>query len=301
VTGLTAPADGSIVVAVAGQGGPGLWRLPDATAALADLPATPPGCIPAPPQVGPPVELVPIGTTDGFGVPLDTAGRWAATRRDRFDVATVGADGSRMPVGTRRDGKPGRVWPDGSGGVWWMEAGAPGAVTLVHGRPGLPEQRLGPVNVAASALVPDLGGRAPLLAAPTGVYRTDGTRVLPGAASGGVVRADGRGWVLVDGRLVTLDGAAVIDAGERRGGQEPVAVQLAQGVAPAQLALPRATVGLDARGRPVVVTDGVVLAVGDDGVVSVVAQDARLHAPFTVEGGLVEQAANTLLRVDLPR
>lgn len=301
VIGLVAAADGSIVAAVAGQGGPGLWRLPDAAGALADLPPTPPGCLPAPPRVGPPVELVPIGTTDASGVPLDTTGRWAATRRDRLDVAAVGVDGSRAALGTRRDGKAGRVWPDGSGGVWWLEAADPGAVTLVHGRTGIPEERLGPLRVPASTLIPDLGGRPPLLGAPTGVYRVDGSQVLQGAVSGGVVRADGRGWVLVDGRLVTLEGTRVIDAGEGRGGQVPVAVQLAQGVAPAQLALPRATVGLDARGGAVVVTDGVVLAVADDGAVSVAAQDARLHAPFTVVGGLVEVADGTLLRVDLPR
>jgi hypothetical protein len=131
-------------------------------------------------------------------------------------------------------------------------------------------------------------------------------RVLDGRIGGGVVRADGRGWVLVDGRLLALDGdrvlGPVIDAGGRAGDVTPVAVQLARGVAPAALALPRATVALDPAGRAVVVADDVVLAVGDDGGVSVVAQDRRLMGLglFAAEGGLMAYNAGDVLRVDLP-
>ncbi len=78
--------------------------------------------------------------------------------------------------------------------------------------------------------------------------------VVGGRVAGGVVRADGRGWLLADGGLVALDGdhvlGAVIDPGDRRADTTPVAVQLANGVAPAALALPRATVALDGAGRP---------------------------------------------------
>jgi hypothetical protein len=72
-------------------------------------------------------------------------------------------------------------------------------------------------------------------------------------------------------------------------------------VPPTRLALPRAHAGLDARGRAVVVTDGVVLAVDDAGTVTPVAQDPRLDAPFTAAGGLVQDDDGTLSRVDLPR
>jgi hypothetical protein len=50
-----------------------------------------------------------------------------------------------------------------------------------------------------------------------------------------------------------------------------------------------------------VFSDGVVLAVTVDGTVTPVAQDPRLTAPVSVEGGLVQRGDDgALLRVDLP-
>jgi hypothetical protein len=124
--------------------------------------------------------------------------------------------------------------------------------------------------------------------------------------TGGVVRADGRGWFLADGRLVATDGATLlgilVDAGERRGDPVPAAVQLARGVAPGRLALTGARIALDATARPVVVcADGVVLrADPGTGAVTAIAQDPLLVAPTTVEGGIVQNTDGTLQRVDLP-
>jgi len=207
------------------------------------------------------------------------------------------------------------VWPDGSGGVWWLESPPGGAArTLVHATPA-GEQRFAPVpdpaptGGADAFLLTDLGGRPPLLATPVGAFRIDGgspVRTVEGRIDGGVVRSDGRGWVLADGRLLALDGdrvlGPVIDAGERSGDITPVAVQLARGVAPAAVALPRGTVGLDGSGRPLVVSDDVVLAVGADGGVTVVAQDRRLAGLGLVaaEGGLMAYDTGDVLRVDLP-
>ena len=62
-----------------------------------------------------------------------------------------------------------------------------------------------------------------------------------------------------------------------------------------------ASLGLDAQGRAAVLADGVVLAITTDGAVRPVAQDPRLTALTTVEGGLVQRGDNgALLRVDLP-
>jgi hypothetical protein len=71
-------------------------------------------------------------------------------------------------------------------------------------------------------------------------------------------------------------------------------------VPPDRLALSGAEVGLDAAGRAVVVSGGVVLRIDDAGTVSVAAQDPRLDAPFAAEGGLVQYDDGVLLRVDLP-
>ena len=182
-------------------------------------------------------------------------------------------------------------------------------MTLVHAGPSTDVRRFPPVPHpaprAGTTLLPDFGGRPPLLGTAAGAYRIDGGRadqVIPGRIDGGVVRADGRGWVLADGRLLALDGervlGPVIDAGERREDRHtPVAVQLAKGVPPDQLALPDASVGLDERGRAIVVSTGVVLAVDDAGVVTVVAQDARLDPRqgrlYPVEGGIVWSADGT--------
>jgi hypothetical protein len=267
--------------------------------------------------VAPPVTLVPVARAgrDTLGVPLGVDGRWAAGTPGG-EVAVVAADGTRTPVGVRSDGTRGRVWPDGSGGVWWLESADGGTPrTLVHATPAGEQRRFAPVpdpaptEGAHTFLVTDRGGRPPLLATAVGAFRIDGgapVRAVEGRIDGGVVRTDGRGWVLADGRLLTLDGdrvlGPVIDAGERRGDVTPVAVQLARGVAPTALALPRATVGLDGSGRPVVVSDDVVLAVGDDGAVTVVAQDRRLGglALFAAEGGLMAYDTGDVLRVDLP-
>ncbi|GAA3242175.1 hypothetical protein GCM10017691_46040 [Pseudonocardia petroleophila] len=304
---LVALPDGAIVLGTADA----LWRLPDAATALADLPPVPAGCVADPPAAGPPVGLVPVANTggDALGVPLGVDGRWASGRIDG-DLAVVGPGGP-VTLGPRRDGHLGQVWPDGGGGAWWLEVAGPDGelLTLVHALPGGEQVRSAPVRHPApregAALVPDLGGRPPLLATAAGAYRIDGgapVRVLDGDVAAGVVRADGRGWVLAGGRLLALERdrvlGPVIDPAAGPG--SPVPVQLAKGVAPERLALDRAVVGLGADGRAVVVADGVVLRVDDAGAVTVVAQDPRLDAPFTVEGGLVESVDGVLLRIDLP-
>ena len=98
--------------------------------------------------------------------------------------------------------------------------------------------------------------------------------------------------------MLALDGDPVIDGD---GPAEPVPVQLAKGVPPSRLVLGDATLGLDAQGRGVVLADGVVLAITLDGAVRAVAQDPRLTALTTVEGGLVQRGDDgALLRVDVP-
>ncbi|MBA3905817.1 MAG: hypothetical protein H0X35_03910, partial [Pseudonocardiales bacterium] len=122
------------------------------------------------------------------------------------------------------------------------------------------------------------------------------------------VRADGRGWLVAGDRLLALDDdrvlGPVIDGtgiDGRAGSGAPVAVQLAKNVPPARIALVGGSVTLDARGRAIVLSDGVVLAVTVEGTVTPVAQDPRLSGPVTVEGGLVERGDDGALpRVDLP-
>lgn len=313
VTALLVEPDETVAMIVHAGGGASLWRLPNPFAQLVDLPAAPADCVALPLPAAGPVALTPLGITgkDALATPLDTAGRWVSGKDERDSgLSVVGPDGARAPLGTRRGDPVDAVRPDGSGGVWWLESPAPGSLALVHARPGQVEERLPAApdpSGGAATLLTDLGGRPPLLGTPTGAYRiADGTatRVADGAVTGGVVRADGRGWVLADGRLLVLDGdrvrGAVIDPGDRRADAAPVVVQLAKGVAPARLALPRASLGLDARGRAVVFSDGVALAVDDAGTVTPVAQDARLSGVRTVEGGLAVVMDGTLLRVELP-
>ncbi len=151
-------------------------------------------------------------------------------------------------------------------------------------------------------LVPDLGGRPPLVATSAGAYRLDGTRVVDGPVTGGVVRPDGRGWLLVGGRVLALsDGRVLGPVIDGDGPATPVPVQLARNVPPARLTLGDAALGLDAQGRAVVLADGVVLAITADGAVRPVAQDPRLTTPIVVEGGLVQRGDDgALLRVDVP-
>jgi hypothetical protein len=214
-------------------------------------------------------------------------GYWASGRRDgdTASIELVRPDGSRTSLGLRVDGNLGNVWPDGAGGIWWLEGPQDAdLVTLVHARPGTQVRRFAPVlhpsTAQGSMLLPDFGGRPPLLGTAAGAFRIDNGRpelVVPGLIADGVVRADGRGWVLADGRLVAIDGdrvlGPVIDAGERRHDPDtPPAVQLAKGVPPDRLALlPRARVALDDRGRAIVVSHGVALAVDDADRVTVVA------------------------------
>lgn len=305
VSDLVATPDGALVLAT----GTAVWRLPDAVAALVPLPVTPAGCAAAPPAVGPPARFTPVANTAGdpLGVPLDVAGRWASGRLGTGAIVALSPDGGSTPLGRRLDGELGPVVPDGTGGVWWLET-TDGRAALVHGRPGMPEQRFPAVDLPdRPALLSDLGGRPPLVGTAGGAFRIDGgiaQRVVAGRIDGGVVRPDGRGWVLADGRLLALDGdrvlGPVIDAGTGRDDAGPVVVQLAKGVAANRLGLPRAHLVLDASGRAVVVSDGVALAVTTDGAVTVVAQDPRLDTLFTVEGGLVRFDEGTLQRVDLP-
>jgi hypothetical protein len=230
----------------------------------------------------------------------------------------VSPDGSRIPLGNREDGNLGDVWPDGAGGVWWVEVPESGLATLVHARPGGDVQRFAPVPHpqlgGSTGLLTDFSGRPPLLGTAAGAYRIDGghaEQVIPGRIEVGVVRADGRGWVIADGRLLALDGeqvlGPVIDAGERRHDLDtPVPVQLAKGVPPDRLALPRwSRVGLDERGRAIVIAGGVVLAVDDAGAVTVVARDGRLDPRrgriYPVEGGIVWSADGIASLIVLPR
>ena len=157
-----------------------------------------------------------------------------------------------------RSGRTGRAAPGG-----WRGR------RPVHARPARPETRLPPVPLPASSmsLVPDLGDRPPLVATPEGAYRLDGTRVVDGPVTGGVVRADGRGWLLAGGRVLALaDGRVLGPVIDGTGPGAPVPVQLAKGVPAARLVLGDASLGLDAQGRAAVLADGVVLAVTTDGV-----------------------------------
>jgi hypothetical protein len=306
VDALAVEPDGAVVLAVRGPDAPALWRLADPDAALAELPPPPVGCGPAAP-LAPPVTLVPVARPGGdtLGVPLGADGRWAAGGTDPAgEVTLLAPDGTRTPVGARDADATGFV-PDGAGGIWWWEPEG----GLVHAdRAGLQRHPADPPG-AALALVPDLGGRPPLLATEAGAFRLAAGGPVPvveGPVDGGVVRADGRGWLLAGGRLLALENDRVlgpaIDAGDRRADATPVAVQLARGVAPAALALPRAAVALDARGQAIVIADDVVLGVGDDGTVTVLAQDRRLVGlPVSAaEGGAVATGSGELLRLDLP-
>jgi hypothetical protein len=293
---LVTTPDGGLVGATRQE----LWALPP-NVPLEDLPPTRSDCVPDPPPAGPPAGLVPITNTgtDRLGVPLGVDGRWVSGTRDG-QISTVSADGrTRVPLGVRQDAAPGPVWPDGAGGVWWLEGATP-----VHARPARPETRLPPVPLPAEGLtlIPDLGDRPPLVATPDGAYRLDGTRVVDGPVTGGVVRADGRGWLLAGGRVIALDdGRALGPVIDGSGPAAPVPVQLAKGVPPVHLVLGDASLGLDAQGRAAVLADGVVLAITTDGAVRPVAQDPQLTALTTVEGGLVQRGDNgALLRVDLP-
>jgi len=293
---LVTTPDGGLVVATRQE----LWAVPP-NVPLEDLPPTRSDCVPDPPPSGPPAGLVPITNTgtDRLGVPLGVDGRWASSTRDGR-ISTVSADGrTRVPLGVRQDALPGPVWPDGAGGVWWLEGATP-----VHARQARPEARLPPVPLPAErlTLIPDLGDRPPLVATPDGAYQIDGTRVVDGPVTGGVVRSDGRGWLLAASRVIALDDGRVLGPViDGSGPAAPVPVQLAKGVPPAHLVLGDASLGLDAQGRAAVLADGVVLAITTDGAVRPVAQDPRLTALTTVEGGLVQRGDNgALLRVDLP-
>jgi hypothetical protein len=291
---VTTP-DGGLVVATR----QGLWALA-ANAPLEDLPPTRSDCVPDPPAAGPPATLVPITNTAPTG--------WA--RRSAWTGAGRAAPATARSAPSPRTAAPACRWAGGwtprrarlagrGGRRWWLEGTTP-----VHARPARPETRLPPVPLPASpmSLVPDLGDRPPLVATPQGAYRLDGTRVVDGPVTGGVVRADGRGWLLAGGRVLALaDGRVLGPVIEGTGPAAPVPVQLAKGVPAARLVLGDASLGLDAEGRAAVLADGVVLAITTDGAVRPVAQDPRLTALTTVEGGLVQRGDNgALLRVELP-
>ena len=271
---VTTP-DGGLVVATR----LGLWALA-ANAPLEDLPPTRSDCVPDPPAAGPPATLVPITNTgtDRLGAPLGVDGRWASSTRDG-QISTVSADGrTRVPLGGRLDAAPSPIWPDGAGGAWWLEGTTP-----VHARPARPETRLPPVPLPASpmSLVPDLGDRPPLVATPQGAYRLDGTRLVDGPVTGGVVRADGRGWLLAGGRVLAArrrPGAGPGDRGHRASRAGAGATRSRGVPAPGSCSATRRS-GSTRQGRAAVLADGVVL--GDhegDGAVRPVAQDPRLTA-----------------------
>lgn len=312
VTAMALDDRGSLVLAVGGAKGrrDGLWTLPDAASHLEDLPSPGADCAAEPPSVGPPATLTEVAGYSGspLGIPLGVDGRWADATADGGELFVVDPDGDRASVGQRRDGNLGIVVPDGSGGMWWTEVQETGQETtyqLVHGRPGRSQQRLEPVtgidDSGGTLLITDLTGTPPLVGTPDGAFElVDGRarRVFDEPVEGGVIGPDGRGWLLSDGRLLSFDGQnarAVIDSDEKTANGElvgaarvaPVAVQLACGVPPEQLALPRAQLGFDADGRPMAFSDDVVLTVTDDGAVQVVAQDDRLISVgvWPVEGG----------------
>lgn len=306
VAAMTLEDSGSLVLAIDAPEEPdALWVLPDAAKHLEDLPSPNADCVASPTPFAPPATLDTVSDSAGsrLGVPLGVDGRWAdssAGAGKSTELFVVDPDGDRTSVGRRRDGSLGSVVPDGTGGMWWVEVDEtdPEDHRLVHGRPGEPEQRAEPVrgidDYGGSMLIADLTGGPPLLGTPDGAFElVDGQarQVFDGPVDDGVIGPDGRGWLLSGGRLLSFDGQdarTVIDAVDTD--TAPVSVQLRRGVRPEQLTLMRAQLGLDVDGRPLVVSDDVVLAVTDGGAVQVVAQDEQflqMTNVYPVEGGTV--------------
>jgi len=114
----------------------------------------------------------------------------------------------------RRDGDLGAVLPDGSGGVWWLESPGATRVTLVHGRPGVSEER--------SAAVPRPApgeGSLPKGVAPSRLALPDATVGLDPAGrvvvvSGGVaLGVDDGGTVAVLGQDARLQALSAVEGG----------------------------------------------------------------------------------------
>jgi len=248
---------------------------PGRATALSELPPPPSGCLADPAPIAPPAQLVPVADAaarDPLGVLLSADGRWASAEAGRGSIpnpiSVVAPDGTRVPLGPRLDGNLGSVWPDGAGGVWWLEVpDGSTSVMLVHGQPGGQQRRYvsvpHPARGRAAPCCPTSAGAHRCWAPQSAAFKIDNGQaelVVPGPIAGGAVRADGRGWVLADGRLVALDRGRVlgpvIDAGAGRDVDVPVVVQLARGVAPTALALPRAQLASDQLGRAIVVSDG---------------------------------------------
>ncbi|HVH24185.1 MAG TPA: hypothetical protein VNA11_17190 [Pseudonocardia sp.] len=248
---------------------------PGRATALSELPPPPSGCLADPAPIAPPAQLVPVADAaarDPLGVLLSADGRWASAEAGRGSIpnpiSVVAPDGTRVPLGPRLDGNLGSVWPDGAGGVWWLEVpDGSTSVMLVHGQPGGQQRRYvsvpHPAPRKGNTLLPDLGGRPPLLGTAIGRIQD---RQRPGRAGG--PGADRR-WCRAGRRprlgarrraAVALDRGRVlgpvIDAGAGRDVDVPVVVQLARGVAPTALALPRAQLASDQLGRAIVVSDG---------------------------------------------
>lgn len=322
--------DGAGNLAVLATGG--LWRLLDPRSRLTDLPAPKADCA-AQPANDLPAELTPIEGADAEGWPLDVRGRTAKTVAEGGAVEMSAPGGAQTTLGQREDDSDNseRLVPDGSGGVWWLERRREGPVS--DAKPGTPTTfppttyRLAHATAAGevtrlpemvdtnagSASVdivgPDFSTGTPLVNSPSeGLLRIQGQQavaVTDAYVTAGVIGANGRGWLLADGTLLSVSGSQVtpvIEPGPGGGGPEtvPVSVQLAHGTAPSELSLPHgSSLGLAADGRLLVLSDTVLLAVTADGQLSVAARDERLAglSLASVEGGCVAHGNGQVFRL----
>lgn len=254
---LHVASDGALLVAVGGSvsGSGALWRLPDAVAATSALPAPAADCGTTRRPAGPPVALGPE----------------LAQALTSAQVA------------------------DGHGGTWEIEPTVTGQDRVLRHRTSTGTGTVDRIPVpggrrSVAITGADLTGRPPLLTMSDGVMRlVDGRLVrvandsaLISTRTWSVIGADGHGWLLVDGRLRPVDpddriGAAVIHPGPSGPDESYVDVQLAEGVPPQALSIGKAVLdvprlGIDAAGRAVVVTCGVVLRADRSGTVEVLGE-----------------------------
>ncbi|MDY7104993.1 MAG: hypothetical protein S0880_27720 [Actinomycetota bacterium] len=172
-------------------------------------------------------------------------------------------------------------------------------------------RRFPPVTVTSSSQVialPDLTGGVPLLATSSALVRpADGatTVVLDETISAGLVTPNGQLVVATtDGRLLTAepDGSDTHEVVTAATDDEvPVALQVVRGATVDEVTLQRPSVGVDADGNALVISDDVVLAV-DGTEVALVAQDERLagNTVVPVDGGSLLVGPRLLLDVAAP-
>jgi hypothetical protein len=112
-----------------------------------------------------------------------------------------------------------------------------------------------------------------------------------------VTGRDGRGWAVVDGLLYSFGPAGVIQVTHgpvRPSPDDAVAIRLARGEAPDAVPLHKPSLALDRDGRPLILTDDVLLGVTDQGAVVVLGQDDRLWSMtlVTTEDGPAVRTAD---------